>query len=323
MTIKHLVLSGGGVKGISILGSLHYLFDKKIINIEQLQTIAGSSAGGLIGALISIGYTPSQLYNEYKKLTMSSILDPDISNFLEYYGLDSGYKLVSIIRQLFKGRGYNDNVTFIELYEKTHIHLILTGTNVNLRSTQYFDYIHTPLIKVVDAIRVSISFPLYFTAPKYKDCHYVDGGVLDNFPLHLFHSVKPHEILAIKLKKIRDSIATDKVQKPIEVLDNFEKYLMALIGCLLEEIEFLKSTTNQDIYLNSTIFIEQCVQGCVNDIGLMDLNISADNQNALYQMGIDEAKLYIRSDRYLGLKFNVLPDTIKRMILSYVNTHKT
>lgn len=306
--VKHLILSGGGIKGICILGALNYVYKKKLVKMTQLKSIAGSSVGALIGVMLCLGYTPYQLYYEYKHLDVSTILDPDISNLIEYYGLDTGYKFVSYIQKMFKGRGHSENITFKELYEKTGIHLILTGTNVNLRVTEYFDYTNTPNTKVIDGMRVSFSFPFYFTSPKFKDCYYVDGGLLDNFPVHLFHNASPSDVMAIKLKKIRDH-QTPPIPRKI---NNLESYVHALINCFLEEIEYLKSTTNKDTYLNSTMFIEE------NEVAIMDLNLSHERLEYLYQTGFETAKKYTHSKEYFTLRLNTLNERLMNVVNNFV-----
>lgn len=333
MTINHLILSGGGIKAISILGALNYLIEKKVLNIVTLSSICGASAGALIGMLLTIGYSPKELYQECKDTTISSLLDPDISLIVKYYGIDTGHKLLKHIAKLFKKKGYSENITFQQLYNKTNIHLIFTGTNVNLRVTEYFDYIHTPELRVIDGMRVSISVPGYFTSPKYEDCYYVDGGLLDNFPLHLFHHVSPHNVLAIKFKKIRDrqtlfinefinnnksyenenyDLGKISLKNHIDILDNVEKFFTSLLGCLMDEIEYLKSTTNHELYFKSTIFIEE------NELTSMDLNVTREQQERLYRNGILSAKKYIRSDSYLNLCIEKMPDNIKDIINYYI-----
>ena len=309
MTIKHVILSGGGIKGITMLGVMHYLSKRKIINFDCVSSIAGSSVGALIGSLISIGYSPYQLYHEYKVMNFGSLLEPNISNLFKYYGLDTGYKLVAYIHKMFKGRGLNENITFQQHFETTGIHLILTGTNVNLRKTEYFDYVHTPNTKVSDAIRISLSFPFYFTSPKFKECYYVDGGVLDNFPIHLFHNAPSHEILAIKIKKVRDqTLSTSPVNIP--QINDFETWLYSLVCCFLEEIEYLKATTNHTTYFHSTIFVEE------TEVAIMDLNISEERYEKLFQKGIETAKEYINTftSGYFKLRYERLPDHIKNRV---------
>ena len=57
--IKHLVLSGGGLLGISYIGLLRYLEESNIVG--NLKSISGSSAGSLFGCLIALRYTSKEI----------------------------------------------------------------------------------------------------------------------------------------------------------------------------------------------------------------------------------------------------------------------
>ena len=48
MTIKHLVLSGGGYKGLYSIGALKHLYEKKFYNIDDIENIYGTSVGAII-----------------------------------------------------------------------------------------------------------------------------------------------------------------------------------------------------------------------------------------------------------------------------------
>lgn len=52
-----LVLSGGGAKGVSHIGVMEYLDSLKI----PVDVVMGTSMGGLMGALYSLGYSPAQM----------------------------------------------------------------------------------------------------------------------------------------------------------------------------------------------------------------------------------------------------------------------
>ena len=54
-----LVLSGGGSKGIPMIGALQYLYDHDII--QEFDSFYGSSVGGILCVLIILGYTPRQI----------------------------------------------------------------------------------------------------------------------------------------------------------------------------------------------------------------------------------------------------------------------
>lgn len=314
MTIKHLVLCGGGIKGISMIGALRYMTKRRLLDINILHTIAGSSVGALIGALLVIGYTPIELFQELKTIDIQSYLDPNITNMIDYYGLDTGHKLVAYIKKMFKRKGFNENISLKELYNLTKTRLILTATNVNCRITEYFDYVHHPDVNVIDVIRASISVPIYFTTPKYEGCYYVDGGVLDNFPLHLFHHSPPETILAIKFRNHRDiPFCKDDDIQPNKI-ENAMQYFNGVISCLLEEIEFLKSIVNQNLYHQSTILIDR---DSVNTHP-MNFTIDSEQQLKLYQIGISSAQKYLKSDGYLQLRLNMLSPALKTKITKYI-----
>lgn len=52
-----LVLSGGGAKGVSHIGVIEYLDSLQI----PVDVVLGTSMGGLIGSLYSLGYSPEQM----------------------------------------------------------------------------------------------------------------------------------------------------------------------------------------------------------------------------------------------------------------------
>ena len=54
-----LVLSGGGVKGILMLGAIQYMIDNRLL--EKTTTYIGTSVGAMIGYLLAIGYTPIEI----------------------------------------------------------------------------------------------------------------------------------------------------------------------------------------------------------------------------------------------------------------------
>jgi hypothetical protein len=49
MTIKHLVISGGGPIMIQILGAIQHLETNKIVDMKNIESIYGTSAGAIVG----------------------------------------------------------------------------------------------------------------------------------------------------------------------------------------------------------------------------------------------------------------------------------
>jgi len=81
-----LVLSGGGIKGISYIGALKALDDLCIL--KNFEIFAGTSAGALVLFLHILGYTSDELYTFIKKFDFAKLKNIDVSLFINSYGLN-------------------------------------------------------------------------------------------------------------------------------------------------------------------------------------------------------------------------------------------
>jgi len=70
--IENLVLSGGGLLGISYIGLFRYLEEYQAT--QQIKTVIGSSAGAILGMLFIIGYSHSQIYDKLKDMKFSEYI---------------------------------------------------------------------------------------------------------------------------------------------------------------------------------------------------------------------------------------------------------
>ena len=66
----------------------------------------------------------------------------------------------------------------------------LVATNLNKRSSEVYSRDTTPKMPVAEAIRRSMSIPLFFAAVREDENIFVDVGVLDNYPIRLFDRKK-------------------------------------------------------------------------------------------------------------------------------------
>lgn len=171
------------------------------------------------------------------------------------YGLVPGYILRKYISFMIgDGLGYQNlnkqgdinfnrllNITFKEHFEKTGIELVLTSVNLSLRQMFYLSYKTTPNLCVADAVRMSMSIPGFFKPvhilPEHlKDKEYtqlekvilpgfwVDGGVVNNNPIHAFDIDDNGVKLAFyKMNKINPNLFGLRLgrEKKIEVSNYF------------------------------------------------------------------------------------------------------
>jgi NTE family protein len=85
----------------------------------------------------------------------------------------------------------NPNATFNDLKNQGFLDLYLIGTNLSTGFSQVFSTEHTPRMRVVDAVRISMSIPLFFASVRdFRNDVFVDGGVFNNYPIKLFDREK-------------------------------------------------------------------------------------------------------------------------------------
>jgi len=85
----------------------------------------------------------------------------------------------------------SEHSTFNDLSNRNFRDLFLVGTNLSTQFAEVFSIEHTPRMRVVDAVRISMSIPLFFAAVRnVREDVYVDGGVFDNYPIKLFDREK-------------------------------------------------------------------------------------------------------------------------------------
>lgn len=69
-----LVLSGGGAKGLAHIGALKMIEEAGI----QIDYIAGTSMGAIVGALYSAGYSAHQLDSIFHEINFNILIQDDI-----------------------------------------------------------------------------------------------------------------------------------------------------------------------------------------------------------------------------------------------------
>ncbi len=183
MNYKHLVISGGGIKGFISIGAIKYL--EEICLLRNFISYTGSSVGAILVFLISIGYTSTELINIILKIDVMKYLTVDIDNIYTNLGIYSTDNLVKLIKSMGIQKNIPYDCTFQKHYELTNKKLQIVGTNLTKSRCEIFSYEKTPDMKIYDAIRITFNVPFLFTRCMYNGCLYVDGGITNNAPMEL------------------------------------------------------------------------------------------------------------------------------------------
>jgi NTE family protein len=197
---RNLVFEGGGVKGIAYVGALQVLDEKGIL--AQTRRVGGTSAGAINAALLGLGYSVSEVREILSKLDFRSFLDDswglvrDLSRLRDDYGWYKGDVFREWMGKLVEQKTGNANSTFRDIQAAAaggapFREMFFIGTNLSTHFSEVFSAEHTPRMCLADAVRISMSIPLFFAAKRsLRGDVYVDGGVLDNYPVKLFDREK-------------------------------------------------------------------------------------------------------------------------------------
>lgn len=221
------VFSGGGIKGLALIGAYQAIEEKGY----RFKRLAGTSAGAVIAAFIAAGYSSSELLKIMEEVDLKDLLDsnaiislPIIKWFRVYYrlGLYKGMALENWLEEKLKARGI---YTFADL--PPHSLRVIASDLSNGRLLVLPDDLEKygiakETFPVARAIRMSASLPYFFEPVKLRSLEgisfMVDGGVLSNFPMWLFDrenvkKVRPvigvklsHDLVGKPKKKIKNAI---------------------------------------------------------------------------------------------------------------------
>ena len=213
---RNLVMEGGGIRGIAYGGALLELEQRGVL--AGLTRVGGTSAGAIQAALLAVGYSAQEIIDVVNATPVQRLNDGRFiflggtHRLIKEYGWYRGDEFSTYLGELVARKTRNAHLTLGELHTlalkepnrggPTRFRdLYTTGTNLTQQRVQVFSYETTPTMRVADAVRISMSIPLYFRAvlldaenqvitgapaPGQPTQVLVDGGLLANYPVDLF-----------------------------------------------------------------------------------------------------------------------------------------
>jgi len=217
-SIKHLVISSGGPAGHMMYSVLRTLNIKGVWDIKDIKSIYGSSIGSYIAIILALRYewevmddylikrpwekifvssssassssaASSVDVNDHLHLSGSSLADAKnkLGHIFQLYNTHGLYGLkefTETLRPALQGKDMTTKITFQEFYDRTGIEVHFTVTEMNKCQAIDFSYKTHPNQSLVEACYMSCCYPFGF-APIYRDgCCYLDGGIVNDYPLN-------------------------------------------------------------------------------------------------------------------------------------------
>jgi NTE family protein len=304
-----LVLEGGGVKGIGLLGAVLVLADAGY----KFERIAGTSAGAIVAALVTAYQRAGRDLHDLE--TMMRKLD--YTRFAEGAGLArvTG-KLGEMVEVIAHGGGHTGDYltswlgsaledvgvsTFADLHvddpesslrPNQKYSLVVHATDLSRRVLvrlpwDYSQYgMNADEVRVVDAVRASMSIPFYFrpvqvTTPR-GTATWVDGALLSNFPITVFDRSDDQEprwpTWGIKLGR--------------ELLDGPDKPVRTGLRIAISSLYAMTADWNryryeEDGVTRRTVYVD------TDGVSATDFDITPESQELLFTNGMTAAKGFL------------------------------
>jgi NTE family protein len=254
--IKNLVFEAAGIRGIAYCGALKEMESGKIM--DNLEKVAGTSSGAIMALTVSLRYSGEEIESligqtNFKKFNDGKYLFPGgINRVKKYYGWYRGKQLEKWLGRVIEQKTGNADITFAQMHQQGFRDLYVTGTCLNKQRAVIFSYASYPNMKVKDAVRISAGIPLYFEAvfmdstgnifdhPKQKQGLdiMVDGGFLENFPMHIFDEAGS-DSLTIGLRIDPDAqIKNDQANQVLAEMpvNDLKEYMLAFYTIVIENL---------------------------------------------------------------------------------------
>ena len=312
-----LVLSGGGVKGVGLVGAVVRLMEAGY----RAYRVAGTSAGSIVGAIVAAAGVsgdigPAQIRDIAMGIDYSKFLDPGLVErvpllgpawaILEGRGVYKGdyardfvaAELKSLGVQTFGDLRLDDN----QIPEERRYRLVVTATDVtrgqlvrlpwDYREVYGLDPDEQP---VADAVRASMSIPFLFrpvtlTSADGLESTLLDGGLLSNYPIDTLDRIdgKPPRWPTLGVTLLPNLPAgNDKVIPGLAPVRAFSG------PRLLEQVLTTMLVGRDQAYLNEPWVSARTIRVDSTDVGVVDFDASRRELDALYRNGYDAAAEFL------------------------------
>ena len=303
-----LVFEGGGVKGIGLAGAYRALSDHGY----QPQCVAGTSAGAIMASLVAAGYSGAELQGivldkekmDFTKFADQTFLDRfgapgDIAQFFKSRGMHSGKYFLNWISRLLAAKGvttFGDLRNEGESDPKRAYKLQVIASDLSARSMLVLPHdapqlgIDPDKLEIAEAVRMSMSIPVFFEPVVIDGHQIVDGGLLSNFPIWLFDTdpgtTPGFPTFGLLL------VAPDQTAPLVPTAPG------APVKPIATDIDFLEAIAETMMEAHDRFYVEQANYARTIPIPTMgvkttEFDIPADQAKALFKSGQDAAEQFL------------------------------
>jgi len=275
-----LVLSGGGAKGLAHIGIIRALEEHNI----PIDYISGTSMGAIVGGLYAAGYTPDQMEELFLSDQFKFWATGKIQEEYRYYfrKLEQTPAWLNLDLRKTEDRLRIMLPTNIIPEEQIDFAFMELFSSTNAVCGNNFDNLMVPFLCIAtdvyenkevelrsgdlgEAIRASMTFPLYFKPISIDGALVFDGGIVNNFPVkNTIEAFKPDIVIGHKVANNSKRADEDDVMAQLE-------------NMIMQKTDY-EVPSDKGILLETSFF----------NVSLLDFNKVLSLEDAGYQTGLEQ-----------------------------------
>ena len=234
MTIKHLVISGGGPIMVQVLGAIQHLEQNNFISMKDIETIYGTSSGAIVGILICLKFDWETINDYIIKRPWQDVFPVKVQNIFDAYTKKGVFDIKTVekcFKPLLDAKDIPMDINLEDFYKFSNIELHFFSFEINDFKIQDISYLTHPKLSLMSAVQMTCGLPLLVTPVCIDDKCYIDGGLSCNYPLNFcIESGKlPDEILGFKNKYNNDKNNKNNINDETNLLDFLLGFLFKII----------------------------------------------------------------------------------------------
>ena len=257
-----LVFGGGGAKGAAEVGVLKVLEEAGV----QVDYIAGTSIGSIVGGLYAAGYTANELETMFQTQEWLSLLTDRKASLS-----NEPYQTIDGVTYIFGFPVMDRNSNIFGVMKGESVEQMLDSM-LSVKGCKNFESLQIPFScvtadiraaqevviskgSVSKAMRASMSIPGIFKPVKLDDRLLVDGGMLNNLPVDVCRKMGADIVIAIDLQQNEQK---PRKQTDLSMLSSLADLLG--FGGILEWVtnrpdieKYLENRKKADIYIHPNL----------------------------------------------------------------------
>ena len=286
LDINTLVVSGGAMKGLLFIGIIKLLIEYNII--KKIKYFFGTSFGSILVTCLVLGWDYDEINRITTKFPIGIIINYDIDNFIENYGLVSKVTYETLYKKIITYKGYDANITFKQLYNRTGKELNMIVYDLKNSETIVVNYKTFPDLMVWEGLYMTTALPVLVPPYEYQGNFYIDGGVVENFSIERINMDNIYKTIGINTTEHSNDWITIKKYLMDRDIVNYLGYSLELM-----KIIFTRRPLKYNINTNFHLTFSESESGSKNIMNSLNFSMTDIEKKYIINNGYEQGKKQI------------------------------